>query len=717
MAYDGYGGPEQSEKKKPRRLSKAEEADLVKEVRDNIEEAYNHDRDNRTEAEIDLQFVAGDQWPQAVKQARGTARPMLTINQLPQFVHQVTNPTRTADIAIKASPVDDATDPEMAKIYNGLIKQIEYQSNAKAVYVAGNEHQAMCGIGWWQVATRYVDDAIFDQEICLKRVENPLSVFCDPAAVLPDRSDAMWIAIVEMWPKSLFKRKFPKAVVSDVDVPGTGNPNAFLQWATQDTVAVAMYFCKKPVTKTLALTMSGKTLDITGKGEAELGQLDMTDPIVQTRECHTHRVEKYLVNGTEVLEGPIDWPGKYIPLVPVLGAEIPTKSGTLRYGVVRFCRDPQQLLNFYRTAAAETIALAPKAPYLATPKQIGAHKGQWDTANTENRTYMFYNPDPEAPGPPKREHPPETPVALVQQGQIASDDLNRTSGVYPAAVGETSNETSGIAIRSRVAQGDNANSHLADNLVHSLTYTGRILIDLIPRIYDNERVMRLLDENGEEFQAPINMATMGLDGQPVMLNDLSAGRFDVRVTVGKNYATKRIEAINALMEFAKSMPPETQILFADLIAKNSDWPGAEEISKRLRNMIPPQALADPNDPNAPQPPGPMDDPAVVAQLEEMAAKIDKLKAETEKIRAEIAKVPVDTTKVEADTYKVLAETENLEADTDHNIVIPSVTGELPSPVQRAPTTPDRSPGQAGGNGASASQPGPAMDQMQPAFGQ
>ena len=168
---------------KARKLSGKEESDLVKEVRDCIEDSFNADRDNRAEAETDLMFVAGDQWPQAVKNARGTTRPMLTINQLPQFVHQVTNPTRTADIAIKASPVDDAADVQIAKIYNGLIKQIEYQSTAKSVYVTGNEHQAMCGIGWWQVVTQYVDDAIFDQEIRIQRIENPLSVFCDPAAV------------------------------------------------------------------------------------------------------------------------------------------------------------------------------------------------------------------------------------------------------------------------------------------------------------------------------------------------------------------------------------------------------------------------------------------------------------------------------------------------------------------------------------------------------
>jgi hypothetical protein len=239
--------------------------------------------------------------------------------------------------------------------------------------------------------------------------------------------------------------------------------------------------------------------------------------------------------------------------------------------------------------------------------------------------------------------------------------------------------------------------------MHSLTYTGRILIDLIPKIYDNERIMRLLDENNEEFAAPINQVVMGLDGVPVMVNDLSTGRFDVRVTVGKAYITKRIEAINAMLEFAKALPPQAQMLFIDLIAKNSDWPGSEELAKRFRNMVPPQALADPNDPNAPKPPGPMDDPTVVAKLEELAARIDQIKAQTEKTQAETEKLGG------VDSIKVLAEAENLDADTDHNIVIPSVTGTLPgqSPTSGAPEAPAAPP----------MSPGPLEQPMQPPFGQ
>jgi hypothetical protein len=623
------------------KLSKEKKQAIVEEARVRTERSYLYERDNRREAEIDLQFLAGDQWPVAVRLARGTSRPMLTINHLPQFVRQVTNPTREADIAIKASPVDDNSDPALAKIYNGLIKQIEYQSTAKTVYVTGNEHQAACGIGWWQVVLQYVDDAIFEQEIRIKRVENPLAVYCDPAAVEPDRSDAMWMVMAEKWPRATFKERYPDAAEDDLNVPDVRHVGDGFSWSTEDSVVVAIYYRKVPCKKLLALLADGSTIDATGKGEAELGQLQ----IVQTRTCDTFEVEKYLLTGSELLEGPIKWPGKHIPLVPVVGAETPMRNGTMRYGIVRFARDPQQLVNFYRTSVAEVIAMAPKSPWLVTDKQIGSHIGEWNSHNQTNKPYLRYTPDPEvAGGRPMREPPPEVPQALVNEANFAAEDIKRVTGIYDASLGARSNETSGVAIRQREAQGDNANSHFADNLVHSLVHTGRILIDLIPKVYDNERVVRLMDEQGQEFTATINKEVMGLDGQPIIYNDLSAARFDVRVTVGKSYMTKRIESLNALTEFAKSMPPESQMLFADLIAKNSDWPGSEELAKRFRNMIPPQALADPNDPNAPKPPGPMDNPEVIAKLEKLAAEIEKLKADTRKTDAEAVKTmaEVDT---------------------------------------------------------------------------
>lgn len=596
---------------------KGAKEDIPQLVRDLLDDAWMNDRNNRREMSADLQFIAGDQWPLRVKRDREAAnRPMLTLNRLPQFLHQVTNDIRQADLGIKVFPEDDESDPEMAKIFNGLIRQIQYQSSASHVFSAAAENQCGCGIGWLRVCSEYSCDTAFDQELRIKHIKNPLSVYCDPAAIEVDRTDAMWMIVTEMIPKRAFKSAYPKAKISDVEVPLDGQGDR-LFWGTADAVRRAEFWRKVPAKKTLALLQDGSTIDITGKGEAELGYF----PIVKTRTTDTYRVEQYIVSGAEILEGPNQWPGQYIPIIPALGSEIPLETGVYRHGLLRFARDAQQLYNFYRTATAEAIALAPKAPYIVTAAMIGKNKQQWDTLNTQNRPYLTYTPDPTAPGQqPKREHPPEVPSALMQEAQIAADDMKATTGIYDASLGNRSNETSGVAINARKLEGDVANYHYADNLKRALECMGRILVDLIPKIYDNERVVRLLGDNGDEDSVRINQVVMGVDGVPQMINDVSVGSYDIRVSIGPSYSTKRMEAANSILEFMKILPPEAVLPISGLVAKNSDWPGAEEIARILKNMTPPALLADPQDPNAPQAPDPMQDPAM--QLDMRAQEAD-----------------------------------------------------------------------------------------------
>jgi len=624
--------------KPAKKLSDDEAEEILKRARERIQDCYEHESENRKEAEIDLEFVAGNQWPEYAKQQRGTTRPMITINQLPQFVQQVVNPTRTSQIGIKVLPVDGGSDKQLANVYDGLIRQIEYQSDAKSAYIQAHEHQVKCGIGWLQICAEYASDEVFEKELFIKPIEHPLSVYSDPSAMGKDSLKASWRAVVENWPRSTFKERYPKVPEHGMDVPD-GSSVATFNWASQDSIAVVMYFERIPAKKMLAMLEDGSTIDVTGKGEGELGQLDQQKGIKAVREVDSHKVKKYLLTGNAILEGPIDWPGTYIPVLPVIGTETPRKSGTMRSGIVRAARDPQQLLNFYETAAVETIALSPKAPYVVTPSMVGPHKEQWDNLNTQNYPYLLYTPDPEMPGvPPKREHPPETPAAAMQQVAGASEHMKRVTGIYDASLGQRSNETSGRAINAREQQGATANAHYTDNLILTLTQMGRVLVDLIPKIYDNERTIRIRQEDGKEEQVVINKILYEVDGVANITNDLSAGRFDVRVTVGQTALSQRMEAFTAMTELVKSVPPQFQTLMLDLMVKNSDWPGAEELVKRFRNMLPPQALVDPNDPNAPKPPNPMDDPMVKVGIAEKTSKIELEQAQMAKTAAETSKL-------------------------------------------------------------------------------
>lgn len=609
---------------------------LTKEVRERLDQAWTNEKENREEAAVDLAFLAGDQWPEAVRRERESQRrPMLTINRLPQFLRQVTNDIRQADLAIKVAPVDDQSDPKLAKIYNGILRQIHYQSNAHHVYSTAAEHQAACGIGWFRITTDWADDSGWDQELRVESIPHPLSVYCDPASVKPDRSDAMWIIVTEMVPTETFKERYPNAAPDDVDAP-SDNSSSRLYWATRDAVRIAEYWVKRPYEKTIGLTEDGKSIDLTDVKPDMRAFLPL---IVKERKQTAYKVEMHMVSGGEVLSGPHLWPGKHIPIVPVIGAEIPLEKKVYRHGVIRYARDAQQMYNYMRTASVEWIGLAPKSPYLVTTGMLNspAIKAAWDTHNTTNRPYLPYTPDPGAPQGPRREHPPEMPSAVMQETQIAAEDMKATTGIFDAGLGQKSNETSGRAILARQREGDVANYHFADNLEMSLGHAGRIMIDLIPKIYDNERVIRLMgDDDAEEFE-PINQVVMGYDGVSVMVNDLSAARFDVRVNIGPSYSTKRMETADAMLQFMQAVPAAAQVA-PDLVAKALDFPGAEEVAKRLRNTIPPAILADPDDPNTQPPPqpGPMDDPAVRAEITYKLAQSRKAMADSRKVEMETA---------------------------------------------------------------------------------
>lgn len=611
-------------------LSKKDKTGLVAEVRKNLQASWDYDRDNRREAAIDLQFLAGDQWPEQVRIDRERdKRPMLTINKLPQFVRQVTNDLRQADLAIKTSPVDDKSDPELSRIFNGLIRQIQYQSSATHVYAGAAEHQVACGIGWFRITTEYTDDTTFEQEIRIKGIPNPLSVYCDPAAVEIDRADAKWIVVTTEIPVESFKEQYPDASTAEIEAPT--DYTSSLHWFGDETVRVAEYWRKKPKKLTLVQTPQGEAIDITDM-KPDMRRMMGVDAMKQ-RIVNSHIVEMFLVSGGDILGGPYQWAGKHIPIVPVVGAEIPLEKMRYRFGMVRFARDPQQMYNYNRTAATESIALAPKAPFLVTPAMIGPFKSQWDTANLKNRPYLLYNIDTEAPGVmPRREHPPETPVAFMQEAERASDDIKATTGIHDASLGAQGNETSGKAILARQREGDVSNYHYSDNLERALHYAGRILIDLIPKVYDSERVVRIMGDDDEEEFIPINKVMYAEDGIPQMVNDLSVARFDVRVTIGPSYSTRRQETANSVLEFLR-VYPDAAPLVGDIVAKNLDFEGSEEVAKRLRNAVPPQILADPDDPESqpPPPPDPMADPIIRSDVELKQAQAAKTMAEAQSI--------------------------------------------------------------------------------------
>lgn len=566
--------------------------DVVKQAREALELSYQFDKDNRKEAIEDLRFVAGFQWSDSARQER-QGRPLITINRSGQFIRQVSNPIRQNMPTIKVEP-DGDDQSQMAEIANGMFRRIQYNSSASHVYANAVEHMVACGIGWWRIRTDYLNDDSFDQEILIKRVFNPLSVYPDPSSLEPDRSDMNWCIVSELWSNEAFKRKWPGKNLVSVETPNNGSAQQAISWGSADTVRVAEFWRRKEKTKQVAQLSNGDIVDIDLLQKVAPQYAEFIKPhIVNARTVKGHTVEMMLVSGSDQLEETYECPCKWIPIVPVIGNEIPIEQGTYRHGLIRFQREPQQLHNYFMSVAAETLGQQPKAPYVVVAKTIAKWKSLWDNSNRVPTPYLAYDPDPTLPngGEPKRIAPPPLPAGMIQMAQMLSDDMKATTGIYDAALGARSNETSGVAIGQRVQQGDQATFHYVDNLEHGLEHTGRIILDMMPKVYDNERTMRIKGDGAAREQTiTINKPIMQVEGQTVMHNDMSEMSFNsVRVVLGQNFASRKQQTSQTLVGLLQAMP-QIGAVVGDIIAKNLDIDQAEELAERLHTLLPPPIL-------------------------------------------------------------------------------------------------------------------------------
>ena len=552
---------------------------IFKSAMERFDNAVAFEKENRELAEEDHSFANGDgQWEDHVKEARiKQKRPYLTINRLPQYIAQVVGDARQNKPAVKVSPVDDDSDKDMAELLEGIIRHIESDSSASVAYMTAFEHACTGGFGHWRITTDYCHAMSFDQDIKIERIPNPFSVYWDTASVKVDKSDANWCFISEKIPTEEYKRRFPKkgihADFSDDDVQHRGN------WTDtkDDMVRIAEYWVKEFTDKTISLMPDGSVTD--GNQEGAL----------KTRKVQEPKVVRYTLSGEGILEDKEEWSGQYIPVVSIYGPE-ELAGESIRYrSLIRHAKDAVRMYNFWQTAITEEIASHPRQPYIGTVAQFTGLETQWADSNNTSRTFLPYNPDPKAPGAPQRSQPAGINSAMIQQSMQSIDDIKSTIGMHDASMGAQGNETSGKAILARQREGDTGTFAWIDNLSRGIEQTGRILIDLIPKIYDGERVIRLLGEDESERLAKLNEEAVndGTEGwEFYRRNDMSVGKYDVRVAVGPSYNTKRQESAESMMQFVQALPQSAQVI-GDLIAKNMDWPGADLIAERLKKMLPP----------------------------------------------------------------------------------------------------------------------------------
>lgn len=651
-----------------KKLSKSDADAILKDAREQWDRAYEKERDNIRAAYEDLEFLVGGdaQWDaKSLRDRRAESRPCLTINQITQFVHQLTGDIRQMKPSIKVVPVDDFADPQVADIKGGLIRYIENRSDAAGVYFQAADQQVAAGIGHWRIITEYADDSTFNQEIRITGVDDGISVLFDADAKMLTKDDALHCFVPVDFTHEGFKRLCPDANASDFST--LSDWSNLQDWHTSDRIRVCEYWVKKPSKRTLALTPDGKVLDLTDKKE----QIELP-PGTRIEKRDSYKVCRYLITGMEILEGPDEWPGRHIPIVPVVGEEIRINGKTIRKGIIRDAKDPQRMYNYFRSAQTEVVALQPKAPFMVTEENVAKYQDVWETANQKNWPYLPYTPDSQNGGAsPQRVQPPVSSQGINEGVMLANEDLRRVIGIYDASLGAKSNETSGKAILARQREADVGTITYLDNFARAIRRTGQILIDLIPHVYDTERTIRIMGEDGKVDMLKINQVQMQADPNGNMvehtMNDVTVGSYDVVAQLGPSYSTRREEAKDGMLELAKAAPNVLPVIL-DKIVKAQDWPMADEIAKRIRATMPQNILQAEEAEEHGAPPEvvkqilaqgqqPPPDPKMIAV--QAKAELDAQKAQFEQQKAmqdmqlEIARLKLEMEKIQIDaTAKV-----------------------------------------------------------------
>jgi hypothetical protein len=632
---------------------------ILKRARERFDRCVSWERDFRARYIEDTRFANGDpdngwQWPDSMRKQREIdSRPCLTINKVRQHVLQIVNDAKQNKPGVVVHAVGNGATYEAAETFEGIIRHIEYISNAQQAYDTATEFQVTGGMGYWRLMTDYANDTSFDQEIFIRRIRDPLSVYLDPDIKEADGSDARFGFVYDDLPRDVFEAKYPNATSENLAPLGNGD-----DWLSKDHVRVAEYYEKTEESDELGATQmdDGSTQLVRRSDLPKDGQKVFdNDETVQKRNIKRKVIKWYLIAGNEILDRK-EIVGSYVPIVRVLGEEVVIEGQLDRKGHVRLLKDPQRMYNYWTSSAVEFVALQGKQPYLAPVEAIEGFEDYWATANTINHSYLPYNSLSETGDtipPPARQQPPSMAQGYIQGMQNAAEEMKMVSGQYDPTMGANPQDQSGVALQAQQRKGDRATYHYIDNLARAIRFTGKILIDWIPKVYDTQRVLRILGEDGTDqkvtldpdSQDPQTMKRTAA-GVETIFNP-SVGQYDVESAIGPAYATQRQEAFAALSQIA-AQNPEMMKIIGDLVFKAADFPMADELADRLRRMIPPQVLGEGPTPQEQQ---------MQQQMQHMNQMIQvltqDLQKERQKVEDKSSDIQVDSYKAETDRLKVL----------------------------------------------------------------
>lgn len=636
-----------------------DKTNLLSRIRLRYDDGVGAFEENRRMHSEDLNFVynseAMGQWDPVVLEAR-RGKPNYTFNRVIGPVNIVVADMRQTRPAGKVRPTNEQANEATAEVLAGLMRSIEDESRADPIYKNQYKFAVAGGFGAWRLMPQYASDDSFDQVLRIKDIPNPQTVIWDPECSDACAGDAMWCIVGERISKEKYRSLFPNA---DSESSFNISRDSY-GWFTDKEVRVVEYMERVPFEKEIAQYSDGSVSDYTPQAktieknfeEQGIGP-DRAKRVVRTRKVQKWRVMWVKCDGGQILEGPIYYDWTRIPVVRVPGRFINIEGRQKLQSLIRHAKDAQRTYNSRVCDMIERSALIPKAPYLVTENMIKGYEAEWAQSNTSSRPYLPYNIDKNAAGEatiPYRNAPIDMPQGSIALAQQAASDIQATTGYFDPALGnaEDMNRVSGKALVQHNRRSDLGSFEFIDGFSDALQLTWEIAIDMIPTIYDAERVVRIVGNDEIEKMVKINTQD---DESGDIIHDLKRGAYSCKVNIGPSYQTARQEALATLIDAAEAIPMVAQFA-PDLLAKNIDIPDADELTRRLRIPLIKQGIVQPTDQekqNMPQPqPSPQEQMQKAQLQRELAlARRDTAAADIQEHKA--GWLPIETHKLMYET--------------------------------------------------------------------
>jgi len=555
-------------------------------VNEQLKQSQDADSDQRdmVREERDFLYVKDGQWdPSAVKKMGEKYRG--TFDKCNVVVNGIVGEMDAADFDIKIRPSGGDATKELAKTYDGLIRNIETMSNASRVYASAGRDMVATGLGGWEVKMDWIDADSFDQDFIIEWIPDYVNrVWFDAASIQQDASDARHVFSLDNLSPDEYETQFP-----DGSKQSIGSDRAYDTFENKpDFITVGRIIYRQPITKKLVQMTDGSVYERDEEFESIVDDLaEQGITVERERNKKSYKIVSRLFDGGAFLTDAQDTVFKDLPIIPTYGNFNVADGKVIYKGAIRDLMDAQRAYNTFRSAEVENVALSPPDALWVSRAQakVPADLAAMENMSVSSQRAYFYTPDPMAPGAPQRSGGAVIQGGVQQAIQNSLDDISTTASRSPLANGEGGGGMSGVAIQSLQNKMDTGTIHYFRPQEVAICRTAVVIVNALPNGYDSTSQKRMLNEDGSFEMVELNKSVVDMaTKKTVKLNDLTQGKYDVTCSVGKAFKNRQQESVEAFAQLSQFIPGFGE-LTADLQLKNIEAPGADLAAERIRGRL------------------------------------------------------------------------------------------------------------------------------------